>query len=58
MLNHNEIMWVETWPNLVMKMRDMPYWHYNSSEKKGAKREEGVPGDTDILKRKFGKYIK
>ncbi len=51
-------MWVETWPNLVMKMRDMPYWHYNSSEKKGAKREEGVPGDTDILKRKFGKYIK
>lgn len=50
-------MWVETWPNLVMKMRDMPYWHYNS-EKKGAKREEGVPGDTDILKRKFGKYIK
>lgn len=57
MLSHRQIMWEESWVNLVMKMRDMPYYHYKS-KKDGAKKEtaDAIPGDTDVLLKKFGKY--
>jgi len=58
-------MWEESWPNLMMKMADMPYYKYKSSkdkkkDKPGKKEdfEDGAkPGNEDILKEKFAKYI-
>jgi hypothetical protein len=55
-------MWIETWPNLIMKMRDMPYYHYKGSKdkpkgKQEKEKPEPLPGTTDILKTKFSKYI-
>ena len=58
MLSHRQIMWEESWINLVMKMRDMPYYHYKG-KKDGAKKKDtvdAIPGDADILMQKFGKY--
>lgn len=52
-------MWEESWVNLVMKMRDMPYYHYRSKAdgKKAPKEDrDAIPGDADILKKKFAKY--
>lgn len=51
-------MWEESWVNLVMKMRDMPYYHYKG-KKDGAKKKDtvdAIPGNADILIKKFGKY--
>lgn len=54
-------MWRETWPNLIMKMRDMPYYHYNSKTKQQRREPEpdadAIPGTQEILKKKFSKYI-
>jgi len=58
MLSHRQILWEESWPNLVMKMKDMPYYHYRSESKgKRTKHPDALPGDVDILKQKFSKYI-
>lgn len=54
-LSHRGVMWKESWINLQMKMKDMPYYHYKSSEKNA---EEKVrEGTEDDLKNKFSKYI-
>jgi hypothetical protein len=51
-------MWEESWPNLIMKMKDMPYYHYRSDDRKKKERyQDAVPGDVDILKSKFSKYL-
>ncbi len=49
-------MWGDSWINLQMKMKDMPYYHYASSDKK--KDPEVKEGTIHILKQKFAKYIK
>jgi hypothetical protein len=48
-------MWGDSWINLMMKMRDMPYYHYKSSGKNGEK--PAREGTVDDLKNKFSKYI-
>ena len=45
-------MWGDSWVNLVMKMKDMPYFSYGKDKK-----EKVVEGTVDILKAKFSKYI-
>jgi hypothetical protein len=56
-------MWEESWPNLIMKMKDMPYYKYKPAKdrKKADKYEEfergAKPGDTDVLMQKFNKYV-
>lgn len=51
-MTHRQVMHDESWINLVMKMRDMPYFHYN-----GKTEEKAREGTIDDLKAKFGKYI-
>lgn len=58
-------MWEESWPNLLMKMKDMPYYKYKPSKpehgKKSAFKEDtdgAKQGDIDVLQKKFAKYIK
>jgi hypothetical protein len=63
-----DVLWRESWVNLIMQMRDMPYYHhFSGKERKGGRQEtwheDGEPhitfkGDEEVLKRKFGKYIK
>lgn len=54
-------MWGDSWINLQMKMRDMPYYHYkrnNDSTGSQNTKDSGVKeGTIDILKQKFAKYI-
>jgi hypothetical protein len=45
-------MWEENWPNLLMKMKDMPHYHFKSKE------EKEKEGTVDDLKNHFKKYIK
>jgi len=58
-----ELMEKESWISLIMKMRDMPYYHYKGDKQKGKTKPEKkdkpepLPGTTDILKTKFAKYI-
>ena len=51
-------MWEESWINLMMKMRDMPYYHYKAKadRKVSPQERDAIPGDVDTLIRKFGKY--
>lgn len=58
MLTHRQIMWEESWINLMMKMRDMPYYHYKAKADRKVSQQErdAIPGDADTLIRKFGKY--
>jgi len=54
-------MWEENWPNLVMKMKDMPYYHYKSSGTRSRTKDDfsdAIPGTPEILKTKFARYIK
>jgi hypothetical protein len=67
-MSWREVLWGESWVNLIMQMRDMPYYHHFSSrEQKGKAREpwdrDGEPhitfnGDEEIIKRKFSKFLK
>jgi hypothetical protein len=54
-------MWEESWPNLLMKMRDLPYYKYKSKSDKPKNDEfddsDAKPGDIEILKTKFAKYM-
>jgi hypothetical protein len=53
-------MWQESWPNLMMKMRDMPYYKYNSRKAEDKKKnweDDAKPGDLEVLQSKFKKYI-
>lgn len=43
-------MWGDSWVNVLLKMKDMPYYHFKS-------KDESKKGDADILKSKFSKYI-
>lgn len=56
-LSHQQIMWEENWINLVMKMKDMPYYKY-ASNKKNKSDDNAKEGSIDILESKFSKYIK
>lgn len=49
-------MWGDSWINLMMKMKDMPYYHYNS--KSAGKRSDEKQGTVDVLEEKFKKYLK
>lgn len=50
-------MWGDSWINLMMKMKDMPYYHYNSKKTPGLKGDEKA-GTVDVLDQKFKKYLK
>lgn len=54
-LSTRDIMWKETWIDLCMKMRDMPYYDYDSESKE---EEEVINGTNEVLKTKFAKYVK
>lgn len=54
-LSTSDIMWKETWIDLSMKMRDMPYYDYDGDSKE---EEEVIKGTNEILKTKFAKYVK
>lgn len=45
-------MWEESWVNLMMKMKDMPYYHYDSN-----KEPEAKEGTIEDLKNHFSKYM-
>jgi hypothetical protein len=55
-LSTRDIMWKETWIDLCMKMRDLPYYEYDDNDSK--EEEEVIQGTNEILKQKFAKYIK
>lgn len=54
--SNEELMWGDSWINYRMKMADMPYFSYSSDDKH--KEPDAKEGSIDILKSKFGKYIK
>jgi hypothetical protein len=64
-MTQHQFMWRETWPNLMMMLRDMPYYHYKSQKDKprpGSVAEKfdttgAKQGDIETLRKKFGKYI-
>lgn len=47
-------MWGDSWINLSMKMKDMPYYEYSTDGKAGE--EDAKEGTIDDLRNKFGKY--
>lgn len=52
-------MWGSSWIGWMMKMKDMPYSHYKSSKNNSKHEESGAKeGSINILKEKFGKYVK
>ena len=63
-MTHHQVLWQESWPNLLMKMKDMPYYKYKPAKSDKGKRtvkeeaSEGRPGDIEVLQKKFAKYIK
>ena len=52
-LNNEEVMWGDSWINLMMKMRDMPHYQYRKSKERIEKK-----GTVEDLQNNFGKYIK
>lgn len=55
MTNH-EALWGDSWINILLKMRDMPYYRTKTEEEKEA--EHTHEGTIDILKQKFSHLIK
>ncbi len=51
-------MWGDSWMNLMLKMKDMPYYHYKSSKADKNKDPDAKEGTVDILEEKFRKYLK
>lgn len=46
-------MWGDSWINMNMKMKDMPYYHYKSLKDE----KEGKEGTVEDIKRHFSKFI-
>lgn len=55
-LTHHEALWGDSWINILLKMRDMPYYRTKTDEEK--EKEHTHEGTVDVLKEKFAKYIK
>ena len=55
-MTHRQVMWEESWVNLMMKMRDMPYYRIKTEEEKEA--EHTHEGTVEDIQKKFAKYIK
>lgn len=53
-LSNHDLMYGDSWINMTMKMRDMPYYSYRKGKKESDSAKEG---SLDILKEKFGKYM-
>lgn len=69
----HDTLWHESWINIIMQLRDLPYYHHFSraeQERMKAKRKDDfldddddrphitIKGDNEILRKKFGKFIK
>jgi hypothetical protein len=51
-------MWGDSWPNIIMKMKDMPYYKHTGKKDAGSEEEKEhvKDGDIEILQKKFAKY--
>ena len=56
-LTHEQVMWGDSWINLLIKMKDMPHYHMKTKTGKDKSgKAKPIPGNKDILKSKFSKY--